>query len=184
MSSNIQAGIKAIKDGGVILHLTDTIWGLACDPKNPEAIKKLHQIKKRPDNKSYIILISEVGQLYDYVQKVPEIAWDILDVQEEPLTIIYPKGKNLPNEVLAADGSIAIRLVKDENCLLFLRKFRRGLISTSANISGENSPSNYSEISPTILNEVDYIVTSDVDSILKPSKIIKIGIHGEFQSIR
>ena len=184
MSTNIQDSVEIIKNGGVILHLTDTIWGLGCDPKNHDAVKKLHQIKKRPNNKSYIILISEEGQLYNYVQKIPEIAWEILEVQEEPLTIIYPKGKNLPPEVLAEDGSIAIRLVKDKACLNLLKKLRNGLISSSANISGEKSPTQYSEISDTVLNEVDYIVTSDVKSHKKASKIIKLGPNGEFELIR
>lgn len=184
MTPNIQEAVDTVKNGGVILHLTDTIWGLGCDPKNQEAINKLHSIKKRPDNKSYIILISEEGQLYNYVSKIPEVAWDILECQEEPLTIIYPNAKNLPKEVTASDGSIAIRLVKDPNCLALLRKLKNGLISSSANISGENSPTQYSEITTSVLNEVDYIVTSSIESQKNASKIIKLGINGEFELIR
>jgi L-threonylcarbamoyladenylate synthase len=180
----IENALETLKSGGVILHLTDTIWGLACDPTNDLAIEKIQKIKHRAANKSFILLISEIGQLYNYVEKVPEIAWDIVEFAEEPLTIIYPKGKNVSEKVLAADGSIAIRLVKDKECLSLLAKFKKGLVSTSANISGAASPFSYDEIDSQVLNAVDYVVPSKAESKKKASKIIKLGIDGTFQIIR
>jgi L-threonylcarbamoyladenylate synthase len=183
-NEDLDLAIETIKNGGVIAHLTDTIWGLACDPSNEAAVSKIHQIKNRPDNKSFIILISDPTQLHDYVEKIPELAWDMMDFAEDPLTIVYPKGKNVSKLVLAQDGSLAIRLVKDPDVLTLLKKIKGGLISTSANISGQPSPANLSEISAQILNEVDYVLPSDSKEKRKASKIIKLDLDGTFKLIR
>lgn len=180
----IQEAVNVIKNGGVITHLTDTIWGIACDPKNEAAVERIHEIKQRPEGKSFIILISDPSQLYNYVEKIPEIVWDIIEFTEDPLTVIYPKGKGLPKRVLAEDGSIGIRLVKKGECFELLKKLKNGLISTSANISGEDSPKAFSDISQEVLNAVDYVVNSDAVSNKKPSKIIKIDVDGTFKIIR
>jgi L-threonylcarbamoyladenylate synthase len=184
MTNSIQEAADIIKNGGIIAHLTDTIWGIACDPKNEEAVEKINTIKQRPPSKSFIILISNPEQLYNYVEKIPEIAWDIIEFAEEPLTVIYPKGKNLPQRVIADDGSIAIRLVKEGECFELLKKLRNGLISTSANLSGQTSPSNFSEIDSSILNAMDYIVNSNSNTKRKASKIIKLELDGGFKIIR
>lgn len=180
----IEKATEIIKQGGVVLHLTDTIWGLACDPKNEKAVDKILQIKNRPEGKSFIVLISHPDQLYTYVEKIPELAWDIIEMSEEPLTIVYPKGKNLPKNVLAEDGSIGIRLVKDPECLNFLKKQKNGLISSSANLSGTPSPTSFSEIPNEVLNAVDYIVNSELNTKKKASKIIKLDLDGTFKLIR
>jgi L-threonylcarbamoyladenylate synthase len=186
MQSEINKTVEFLKNGKVILYPTDTIWGIGCDATNSEAVKKIFSIKKRADNKAMVILISEIGQLYDYVEKIPEIAWDMADFAENPLTIIYPKGKGVAPELLGSDGSIAIRLVKDDFCRKLVSKFRRAIVSTSANISGIESPSNFKQITPEILSAVDYVVNwkQQETSASKPSTIVKLELNGEIKFIR
>jgi L-threonylcarbamoyladenylate synthase len=133
-----------------------------------------------------VILISEIGQLYDYVEKIPEIAWDMADFAESPLTIIYPKGKRVAPELLARDGSIAIRLVKDDFCKKLISKFKKAIVSTSANISGIESPRGFSQIDPEILSAADYVVNwkQQENSGSKPSTIVKLELNGEIKFIR
>ncbi len=185
MQINIQKSIDTIKNGGILLHKTDTIWGLACDATNKDAIEKIRKIKIRPDDKSFILLISDINQLNIYVEKVPDIVWDLVEFAEKPLTVIYPKGKNLPPEALANDGSIAIRLVKEPNCRQLIYKFGKAIVSTSANISGENSPKIFSDIKKEILESVDYIEPlSGAETVTEPSTIVQLGINGDFRFIR
>lgn len=185
MQDNIQNTINALKKGDVILHKTDTIWGLACDATNEKAIEKIIKIKKRPADKSFILLISDITQLNIYVEKIPDIAWDLVEFAEKPLTVIYPKGKNLPSSVMASDGSIAIRVVKDKMCRDLIYKFGRAIISTSANISGEKSPISFKEIKQEIKDEVDYIEQFvGQESISEPSTIVQLGLNGDFKFIR
>ncbi len=185
ISNNIEEMIINIKNGGIILHKTDTIWGLGCDASNANSLKKIKEIKVRPDDKSFIILISDISQLNIYVEKVPDIAWDIVEFAEKPLTVIYPKGKNLPQEIYASDGSIAIRLVKDEHCKQLIYKFGKAIASTSANISGDTPPTNFGEINEKIKGSVDFIEhTIGIESISQPSTIIKLGLGGEYTLIR
>jgi len=178
--------ITSLKSGGVILYPSDTIWGLGCDVRNDASIEKLLEIKKRPAEKGLIVLISKIEQLSEYVEEVPEIAWDLVDFAENPLTVIYPKGKNVSAHLLGPDGSIAIRLVKDEFCKGLIYRYQRGLVSTSANISGEPSPIDFETISGSIKEQVDYILKNPnpVKGNKKPSKIVKLGLGGDYSLIR
>lgn len=178
--------ISSLKTGGVILYPSDTIWGLGCDVRNDSSIEKLLQIKHRPAEKGLIVLISKIEQLSEYVEEVPEIAWDLVEFAEDPLTVIYPKGKNVSAHLLAPDGSIAIRLVKDEFCKGLVYRYQRGLVSTSANISGTTSPTNYAEVAASIKEQVDYILENPnpAKGIRKPSKIVKLGLGGDYSLIR
>jgi L-threonylcarbamoyladenylate synthase len=186
MHEEIVKALEVLKNGGVILYPTDTIWGIGCDATNPAAVKKVYEIKKRDDSKALVILINEIGKLRTYVNEVPEIAWDLVDFSEDPLTVVYPEGKNLANNLLANDGSVAIRLCKDEFCSKLMERFKRPLVSTSANLSGELSPKNFTEISETVLNEVDYVVNWHQNEIQnpKPSRIVSLGVNGEFKLLR
>ncbi|HXA01280.1 MAG TPA: L-threonylcarbamoyladenylate synthase [Cytophagaceae bacterium] len=186
MQSEINKAIEILKNGGVILYPTDTVWGLGCDASDASAIKKIFEIKKRPDHKAMIVLISEIGQLYDYVQKIPEIAWDLVDFAEEPLTVIYPQGKNVAPELLGEDGSIAVRLVRDEFCRKLISKFRKAIVSTSANLSGDPAPAGFAQINSAILSHVDYVVNWRQQKVSgsKPSTIIKLELNGEIKFIR
>lgn len=179
--------IASLKSGGVILYPSDTIWGLGCDARMDASIEKILAIKNRPENKGLILLISKIEQLSEYVEQVPEIAWDLVDFAEDPLTVIYPKGKNVSPYLLGPDGSIAIRLLKDEFCKGLVYRYQRGIVSTSANLSGEPSPRSFGDISIQIKEQVDYILENPMlksNSMLKPSKIVKLGLGGEYTLIR
>ncbi|MES2795559.1 MAG: L-threonylcarbamoyladenylate synthase [Bacteroidota bacterium] len=185
MNVNIEKMVASLKNGEIILHKTDTIWGLGCDASNEKALNRIKEIKERPSDKSFIILISDISQLNIYVDKVPDIAWDLVEFAEKPLTVVYPKGKNLPASALAEDGSIAIRLVKDVHCKELIYKFGKAIASTSANISGESSPTNFESINEAIKSKVDFIehIEGKVP-ISNPSTIVKLGLNGDFSFIR
>ena len=179
--------IASLKSGGVILYPSDTIWGLGCDARMDASIEKIFAIKNRPENKGLILLISKIEQLNEYVEQVPEIAWDLVDFAEDPLTVIYPKGKNVSPHLLGPEGSIAIRLVKDEFCKGLVYRYQRGIVSTSANLSGEPSPRSFGEITNQIKEQVDYILENPLQKsnpMAKPSKIVQLGLGGEYTLIR
>jgi L-threonylcarbamoyladenylate synthase len=186
MQNLYQDAMASLKAGGVILYPSDTIWGLGCDVRQDAAIEKIWQIKQRPVEKGLIVLISKIEQLSEYVEEVPEIAWDLVEFAEDPLTVIYPKGKNVSTHLLGPDGSIAIRLVKDEFCKGLVYRYQRAIVSTSANISGSPSPINFASISAEIKDQVDYILQAPQakQASTKPSKIVKLGLGGEFSMIR
>lgn len=183
---DVKAAVEALKEGKVILYPTDTIWGLGCDPQNEEAVKKIYQIKGREEGKAMIILVERIEQLRDYVVQVPDLAWDIVEFAENPLTAIYPKGKNVSGNLLPPEGTIAIRVVKDEFCKAVIRKFGKAIVSTSANRSGERSPGNFSEIHPEIIAAADYVAEwrREDKTTANPSTIIEIGLKGEVKFIR
>lgn len=184
--SDVQSAVEALKAGKIILYPTDTIWGIGCDPTCEEAVRRIFEIKGRGEGKAMIILIERIEQLRDYVAQIPEIAWDIVDFAENPLTIIYPKGKNVSPLVLPEEGTIAVRLVRDEFCKAVIRKFGKAIVSTSANKSGEKSPANYSEISSEIISSVDFVPEwrKDEKTSGKASTIMQIGMKGELKFIR
>ncbi|WMJ74756.1 L-threonylcarbamoyladenylate synthase [Cytophagaceae bacterium ABcell3] len=186
MEEEVKKTVEHLKAGKVVLYPTDTIWGLGCDATNEEAVKKIYSVKERAESKALIILIGEIHQLYYYAEEVPEIAWDIVEFSEKPLTIIYPKGKNLAPSLMNEDGSIAIRLVQDEFCQRVIKKLGKALVSTSANISTQPSPQNFSEISQEVIDRVDYVVDHRRNETAKatPSTIMKLGLNGEVSFIR
>jgi L-threonylcarbamoyladenylate synthase len=186
MQNQIEKCIKILRAGGTILYPTDTIWGVGCDATNEKAVEKVYLLKRRMESKSMIILLDSVIRLDDYVKVIPEIAWDLLESVDTPLTIIYPGAKNLAPNVIAEDGSIAIRVVRNEFCRLLIQTFGKPIISTSANVSGDNPPLVFKNISPLIRDNVDYVVPLYQDLIpqMKPSRIIKLSENGEFLIIR
>lgn len=182
----IGKSIAVLRDGGVILYPTDTIWGLGCDATNREAVSRIYRIKKREDSKSMLVLLASGSLLPSYVKEVPEISWELLDAANTPLTIIYPGARNLAPNLVAEDGSIGIRIVRDPFCEELLRRFRKPLVSTSANISGSPSPSTFSDIAAEITGSVDHIVDWRRNDTTKrpPSSIIKIDDRGRISIIR
>ncbi len=186
MENDLRNCIGILKNGGVILYPTDTIWGLGCDATNSKAVKRIYEIKKRIDSKSMLILMENPALLDRYVDVVPDIAWDLIEITTTPLTLIYPGAKNLAPELIAEDGSIGIRFTREKFTVELLRRFRRPLVSTSANLSGEPSPGNFTEIGETIKKQVDYIVEyrQDDQSKAHPSGIIKLGSGGRIDIIR
>ena len=186
MEDVVKTAVKVLREGGVILYPTDTIWGIGCDATNKEAVAKIYRIKQREDSKSMLTLIDNPNRLFQYVEHVPEIAWEILDVADKPLTIIYPKAKNLAANLIASDGSVGIRVVNHDFCRRLISVFSKPIVSTSANISGEPSPKNFYSISEEIKSAVDYIVPPEYDYLGNsiPSGIIKLGVNGEVNVIR
>lgn len=182
----MQKAIEILRNGGIILYPTDTIWGIGCDATNPDAVKKIYDLKQRAASKSMIVLLEKDTQLNRYVKQIPEIAWDIVEFAEKPTTIIYPEGYNLAHNVLAEDKSIAIRIVKEGFCHDLIRKFGKPLVSTSANISDNKSPLSFKDIDPRILEGVDYIVNlpPHVKLKTKSSTIMKIDMDSTFTLIR
>ena len=177
--------IDTLKSGGTILYPTDTIWGIGFDATNIEAIKKIFEIKKREQNKSMIILVESEKRLQDLVD-VPEMAWDIMELSEKPVTLIYDDPKGLPNELLAEDGSIGIRLVDDLYLKKIITKLNKPLVSTSANFSGEKSPMKYADISDEIVQAVDFVSEENHDKVSEysGSSVIRIWADGRIKVIR
>lgn len=186
MHNDIIKALEILKNGGIILYPTDTIWGIGCDATNEKAVERIYKIKKREDSKSMLVLMENPALLERYVTEVPEIAWDLVEVATTPLTVIYPKAKNLAKNLVASDGSIGIRFTKEAFTTQLLQRFRRPLVSTSANISGEKSPAFFNEISEEIKSQVDYVVEYRQDDITpsQPSSIIKLGPGGQIEIIR
>lgn len=177
--------INTLQSGGTILYPTDTIWGIGCDATNIEAINRIFEIKKREKNKSMIILVENEKRLQDLVE-VPELAWEIMDLSEKPVTIIYDNPKGLPKEILAEDGSIGIRLVKDNYLKKLIGKLNKPLVSTSANLSGDKSPMKFSDINQEIINSVDAVAEENHDKISEysGSSVIRMWNDGRVKVLR
>lgn len=183
---DIEKACEVMFNGGIILYPTDTIWGIGCDATNPEAVKRVYEIKKRIDSKALITLVDSPAKVNAYVQDMPEIAWDLIEFATKPLTIIYDKARNLAENLLAEDGSAGIRVTNEPFSKDLCMRFKKPIVSTSANISGEPSPQNFSEVSNEIISAVDYVVKYRQDEKAKaaPSSIIKLGNKGEVKIIR
>ena len=178
--------VEILRSGGTILYPTDTIWGIGCDATNFEAVENVYKIKHRVESKSLIVLLDDENKLNEFVEKVPEISFDLINSLDKPTTIIYSKAKNLATNVIAQDGSIAIRITKDPFCRDLIKLFGKPIVSTSANISGDPSPIIYRDVPDDILNGVDYIVNLHHGRMNspKPSTIIRLFENGEFIIVR
>jgi len=186
MKEEINKTVEILKAGGTILYPTDTIWGIGCDATNNKAVQKVYKIKQRKFAKSLIILLDQEEKLTNYVKKVPDTAWDLLNNITTPLTIIYPNAKNLAKNVVASDKTIAIRIVKNDFCKKLISLFNKPIVSTSANLSDEPIPLTFYDISPEIKENVDHIVELHKNYVhqIKPSTIIKLEEDGDFIVIR
>lgn len=186
VNEDIRQACEVLEKGGIILYPTDTVWGIGCDATNPEAVRKVYKLKKRDDSKALITLVASSSWIDRYVEDVPEVAREILDATIKPLTIIYDRGKNLAENLLASDGSIGIRITGDFYSSELCRRFNRPIVSTSANISGEKAPSIFSEIAPEIIGNVDFVASwrRDDKEVANPSGIIKIGKGGVINILR
>jgi L-threonylcarbamoyladenylate synthase len=186
MIEEYKTAAEFLAKGKIILYPTDTIWGIGCDATNSKAVRRIYEIKRRQDQKSLIILLDEPGKLAEYVDKVPPSAYDLIARYQSPLTIIYPRAKNLAENVVADDGSIGIRIVRDEFCRLMIHELGKPVVSTSANLSGEPAPIVFGKIGEAILGQVDYTVLLHRDMVrsTKPSTIIRLRDDGEFEVVR
>ena len=175
-----------MREGGVILYPTDTIWGIGCDATNEDAVRRVYEIKQRQDSKAMLVLVDSSVKVDFYVQDVPEVAWDLIELADKPLTIIYSGARNLAANLLAEDGSVGIRVTNEEFSKRLCQQFRKAIVSTSANISGQPSPKSFNEISVEVKSAVDYIVgyRQEETSNPKPSSIIKLDKGGVIKIIR
>lgn len=185
IDQEIQSALEVLKSGGTILYPTDTVWGIGCDATNPRAVNKVYELKRRSEQKALICLVSDVKMLEQYLYEVPEAAYDILEHADKPTTIIYDKPIRVAENLVAEDDTLGLRVTRDPFCQNLIRKMRKPLVSTSANISGEKTPESFAQISPEILNGVDYVVNLHRSKTTsKPSAIIKLGSGGLVKIIR
>jgi L-threonylcarbamoyladenylate synthase len=186
MIEDIKKACQVMAEGGVILYPTDTIWGLGCDATNPDAVRKVYEIKQRADSKAMLVLVDSAVKVDFYVDEVPSVAWDLIELADKPMTIIYSGARNLAQNLLAEDGSVGIRVTSEDFSRQLCQRFRKAIVSTSANISGQPSPANFSEISEEIKSLVDYVVTYRQNEMSrpKPSSIIKLDKGGVIKIIR
>ncbi|WP_053971600.1 L-threonylcarbamoyladenylate synthase [Mangrovimonas sp. ST2L15] len=177
--------LETLKQGGTLLYPTDTVWGIGCDATNFDAINKIYELKRRSESKSMICLVSDFKMLNQYVEDVPEVAYDILKYAVKPTTIIYDRPIRVAENLVAADDTLAIRVIREGFAHQLIKKLRKPLVSTSANISGESTPKSFKEINEEILKGVDYVVNlPNVKSGTNPSAIIKLSNDGKVQVIR
>lgn len=187
----IDEAVKVMKNGGVILYPTDTVWGIGCDASNPDAVARVFDIKRRSDSKSLVMLASDMDMICRYIKEVPEIAVSLVEVNDKPMTIVYPDavvapGYGLAQACVAVDGTVGIRIPMSEYCKRMVSRLGKLLVSTSANISGEPTPKTFGDISEEIRSAVDYIVSPELEgkSTGISSSIIKVGVDGEINIIR
>lgn len=182
---NLEQSIEILKSGGTILYPTDTIWGLGCDATNDAACQRIFELKNRPDNKSFILLVDGFPMLEKYVPEFHSVCYDLADLADKPLTIIYPKAQGLAPSVMAKNGSVGIRITKDPICLKLIRSIRKPIVSTSANLSGTPNPTAFSEIAKEIITNVDAVLEERTnEKMITPSQIIQIKLDGSVKIIR
>lgn len=185
MKEEINRAIETLEAGGLILYPTDTVWGIGCDATNEQAVQKVYDLKQREDSKALICMVANDGMLERYISNVPDLAYDIMDLSTKPTTIIYDQPKRVAKNLIAQDNTLAIRVATDKFCQYLINNFKKPLVSTSANISGEPTPQNFGQISQPILKGVDYVVNLYQDAInSNPSAIIKLGNDGTVKVIR
>jgi L-threonylcarbamoyladenylate synthase len=186
LKDEVNTALKIIQDGGIILYPTDTIWGIGCDATNTDAVKKIYELKQRHESKSMIILVDIDNKLQSYISEVPDIAYELIEYAENPLTLVMPGAKNISLALIAEDGSVGIRVTSHPFCQQLIQRLRKPLVSTSANISGQPSPEYFSNIDQDIIDGVDYVVDIDQHSteIKKPSTIMRLAPNGSFEFIR
>jgi L-threonylcarbamoyladenylate synthase len=186
IKEEVSKSLEILKNGGLILYPTDTIWGIGCDATDEAAVERIYKLKGRDSEKSLIILLDSANKLESYIREVPPIAYDLIEYAEYPLTIIYSGAKNLAPNVIHKDGSIGIRIIKHPFCHRLIQQFRKPIVSTSANLSGQPSPKNFPDIDDEIITGVDYVVNllQDETGEKHPSTIMKLNPDGSFKFIR
>ena len=182
----VKAAVDTLKAGGIILYPTDTVWGIGCDATNEAAVARVFELKQRSDSKSLITLVADADMLGRYVKVIPEVAINLLEVNDKPMTIIYPGAMGLAPNVVAEDGSVGIRIPMHDFCVEVIRRFHKPIVSTSANISGQPAPAYYEDIPLEIIDAVDWVADPYLEegSTGEPSQIIQVGLRGEIKILR
>ena len=183
---DIKKAVEVMRQGGVILYPTDTVWGIGCDATNPEAVARVYKIKHRDDSKALICLVDSEARLQRYVRNVPEVAWQVMELATQPTTVILDNATGLAEILIAEDGSIAMRITGEPFSKELCYRFQKPIVSTSANISGQPAAENYKDISEELINSVDYVCYSrrQEKKPHTPSKILRIRLNGEVEIIR
>jgi L-threonylcarbamoyladenylate synthase len=185
MTDEINKAFNILKQGGTILYPTDSVWGIGCDATNYEAVEKIYRLKRRKESKSMICIVSDFKMLNQYIEEVPEVAYDIIKYATKPTTVIYDRPLHVAENLVASDNTLAIRVIREGFCNALIKKFKKPIVSTSANISDQPTPKSFKEISEEILKGVDYVVNlHDKKKAGKPSSIIKLGNDGIVKVIR
>lgn len=185
MQQEIENALKIMIAGGIILYPTDTIWGIGCDATNPAAVSRIYKLKQRTESKSMICLVNGERMLYQIFDKIPETAWQIMELSEKPTTLVLDKPKNVAKNLIAEDNTLGVRMIKEPFCFKLIERLKKPLVSTSANLSGMPSPRSFQEISPEILKGVDYVVNLHRDKICnQASTIIKLTLDNQVKIIR
>lgn len=185
MENEIASALEVLKNGGLILYPTDTVWGIGCDATNEEAVKKIYALKRREESKSMIVLVNGQRMLYQVFSQVPDVAWQILDLSEKPTTLVLDNPRNVAKNLIAEDNTLGMRIVKEPFCFKLMERFKKPIVSTSANISGEPTAQSFKEINPEIVSGVDYVVNLRREETSgKPSAIIKLGLDATVKVIR
>ena len=185
INTEVHNAYEVIKNGGIILYPTDTVWGIGCDATNEEAVKKIYALKQREESKSMIVLMNGERMMYTVFKDIPEVAWQILDLSERPTTLILDKPRNVAKNIIAEDNTLGVRIVTEPFCFKLMERMKKPLVSTSANISGMFTPKTFKEISHEIIKGVDYVVNLQHNKVCKnPSTIIKLGLDSQVKVIR
>ncbi len=183
---DLRAAVKTLREGGIVLYPTDTVWGIGCDATNPEAVAKVFALKQRAEAKSMLVLVDSPMRAQAYVSEIPDVAYDMMELSDKPLTLILDGAKNLAHNLIAEDGSVGIRVTNEKFSHDLCYRFSKPVVSTSANISGHPSAATWAEIEQEIKNGVDYAVNyrRDDSTKAKPSSIVKLKANGEVTVIR
>lgn len=186
MFADVRRAVEVLKKGGVIIYPTDTVWGIGCDATNPEAVARLYKIKERSDSKPMLVLVDSAASMERIVDKVPEIAYDLIEAAVDPITIIYDHPKGVVPSLLGEDGSLGVRITSEMFSAALCRGLRRPIVSTSVNFSGKPTPVDFDAIDPAILSQADYVCESRRENTepKRPSGIIKLSDGGLFKVIR
>ena len=185
LNTEIHKAFEVIQNGGVILYPTDTVWGIGCDATNPEAVSKIYKLKQRAETQSMICLMNGEKMMYNVFKEIPEVAWQILDLSEHPTTLILDNPRNVAANIIAPDGTLGVRIVKEPFCFKLMERMKKPLVSTSANISGQPTPTSFKEISAEIIKGVDYVVNLYHEKVAgKPSTIIKLTNDSQVKVLR
>lgn len=186
MIESLNQALDVLHKGGLILYPTDTVWGIGCDATNEAAVQRVFNLKHRLDSKALLVLVDSMAKVQAHVGELPDVAWDLVEVSEKPLTIIYQGARNLAPSLLADDGSVGIRVTREPFSKALCQRFKRPIVSTSANLSGQPTPVCFKAISPDIVRGVDYVVTyrQEETEAFQPSSIIKLGVGGQVVILR
>lgn len=186
IQAEVHKAYEIIKNGGIILYPTDTVWGIGCDANNPEAVKKIYSLKQRAESKSMIVLVNGDRLLHRVFNEIPEVAWDILDYSDKPTTLVLDNPRYVAKEIISSNNALGVRIVTEPFCFKLIERMKSPLVSTSANISGQPSPQNFKEISKEIIDGVDYVVNLRQTEIkpVKPSTVIKLTANSQVTILR